>query len=198
MLAPASPSAAVSSALSDPSQHPRSMQSIAGRLYYPAASSLRAAAAAAAAGRSSWPSLLLRPWQWRLPGVPWLWDAQYARGLCGFLFFRLRGHLFDALKQVIAISACLGWLGTPCCARRRCHRPETAPWYCPAEPPPPLSARIYSPAAVHGSICQRRALRVPSLTAVHLLLHCPAVPDSIRRCHREDPAHGLAPGRPAG
>lgn len=62
---------------------------MAGRLFYPAPKPTPPPA--------SW----LRPSTWpSLRGVPWLWSAHYARGLGKFLFFRLKGRLYDALEQV--------------------------------------------------------------------------------------------------
>ncbi|KAL4420912.1 hypothetical protein ABPG77_001253 [Micractinium sp. CCAP 211/92] len=68
-------------------------QPVAGRIFYPASLS-------ASAGQSGWTSWL-KPWQWRRRGVPWLWHKQYARGLATFLFFRLKGRLYDAMKQLL-------------------------------------------------------------------------------------------------
>lgn len=69
-------------------------QPVAGRIFYPAPAAL-----SASPGRQGWASWL-RPWQWRRQGVPWLWHKQYAKGLATFLFFRLKGRLYDVLKQV--------------------------------------------------------------------------------------------------
>lgn len=62
------------------------LQPVAGRLFYPAPSSLKAAAAGT-------------------PGVPWLWDRPYAEGLGKFLFFRCASAL-DAFLALV-VSCCM-------------------------------------------------------------------------------------------
>ncbi|KAL4443328.1 hypothetical protein ABPG75_011065 [Micractinium tetrahymenae] len=68
-------------------------QPVAGRIFYPAPASLYASA-----GQGGW-ATWLKPWQWRMRGVPWLWHHKYAQGLATFIFFRLKGRLYDVMKQ---------------------------------------------------------------------------------------------------
>lgn len=68
--------------------------SIAGRLYYPAAQAPEPSGAA-------W----LRPWAWRLPGIPWLEHSTYAQGLAKFLFIREP----ESLKNSVLKRVRAGW-----------------------------------------------------------------------------------------
>lgn len=88
------------------------LQSVAGRLYYPST----AAAATAGAPGPSW----LRPWTWRMPGVPWLEHSQYAKGLAKFMYFptrRPQTTLNAVLKQVGAGGVGWGRAEVVCLAR---------------------------------------------------------------------------------